>query len=87
VRVTATEAKKHFGSLCAQAKADTAGRAARKHAFESEFGGWIAAQNTHFEAHGIPGAGLRPWWAADRGADRPLSSARVSARDAVLSGI
>jgi hypothetical protein len=89
VRVTATEAKNRFGSLCAQAKreavfvekagqldsvilsaehylalqanAQKAGCAARKHAFESEFGDWIAAQNTHFEAHGIPGADLRPW--------------------------
>jgi prevent-host-death family protein len=89
MRVTATEAKNRFGSICAQAKRepvfvekagqldtvilsaehylalqsthDTAGRAARKQAFESEFGDWIAAQNARFEAHGIPGADLRPW--------------------------
>lgn len=89
MRVTATEAKNRFGSLCAQAKrapvfvekagqldtvilsaehyhalqanSDKAGLAARKKAFEAEFGDWIAAQNAHFEAHGIPGADLRPW--------------------------
>jgi hypothetical protein len=37
------------------------GLAARKKAFEAEFGEWIAAQNARFEAHGIPGADLRPW--------------------------
>jgi hypothetical protein len=36
-------------------------RAARKKAFEAEFGDWIAAQKARFEAHGIPGAELRPW--------------------------
>jgi PHD/YefM family antitoxin component YafN of YafNO toxin-antitoxin module len=89
MRVTATEAKNRFGSLCAQAKrapvcVEKAGqidtvtlsveqyqalqarhskdnRAARKKAFEAEFGEWIAGQNAHFEAHGIPGADLRPW--------------------------
>lgn len=89
MRVTATEAKNRFGSLCAlakrapvfvekagridtvivsaehyralQANHDKAGRAARKKAFEAEFGNWIAAQNARFEAHGIPGADLRPW--------------------------
>jgi PHD/YefM family antitoxin component YafN of YafNO toxin-antitoxin module len=89
MRVTATEAKNRFGSLCAQAKRepvfvekagqldtvilsadqylalkvnhDAAHRAERKKAFEAEFGDWIAAQNAHFEAHGIPGADLRPW--------------------------
>lgn len=89
MRVTATEAKNRFGSLCAQAKRepvfveragqldtvilsaqhyqalqanqDKASRAARKKAFEAEFGDWLAAQNAHFEAHGIPGADLRPW--------------------------
>jgi hypothetical protein len=40
---------------------DTAGRAARKKAFEAEYGDWIAAQNARFETHGIPGADLRPW--------------------------
>lgn len=89
MRVTATEAKNRFGSLCALAKRapvfvekagqidtvilsaahyealrsseDKAGRAARKKAFEAEFGDWIAAQNARVEAHGIPGADLRPW--------------------------
>ncbi len=89
MRVTATEAKNRFGSLCARAKSepvfvekagridtvilsaeqyqalqsphDKAHRAARKKAFEAEFGDWIAAQNALFEAHGIPGADLRPW--------------------------
>jgi prevent-host-death family protein len=89
MRVTATEAKNRFGSLCAQAKRepvfvekagrldtvilsaehyqalkanhDRAGRAARRKAFEAEFGEWIAAENARFEAHGIPGADLRPW--------------------------
>ncbi len=89
MRVTATEAKSRFGSLCAQAKrepvfvekagwVDTvvlsaeqyqalqagqgrASLAARKKAFEAEFGDWIAAQNARVEAHGVPGADLRPW--------------------------
>lgn len=89
MRVTATEAKNRFGSLCAQAKRgpvfvekagqldtvilsaeeyqalqdnhDKARRAARKRTFESEFGGWITAQNARIETHGIPGADLRPW--------------------------
>ena len=89
MRVSATEAKNRFGSLCAQAKrapvfvekagqVDTvilsaaqyqallaqqgqADRAARKQAFEAEFGDWIAAQNARVEAQGIPGADLRPW--------------------------
>jgi hypothetical protein len=89
MRVSATEAKNRFGSLCAQAKRapvfvekagqldtvilsaeqyealraghGTADRAARKKAFEAEFGDWIAAQNARFEAHGIPGSDLRPW--------------------------
>jgi len=89
MRVTATEAKNRFGSLCAQAKRepvfveragqvdtvilsaehfqalqtqhDKAHRAARKKAFESEFGDWIAAENARVERHGIPGADLRPW--------------------------
>ena len=89
MRVTATEAKNRFGSLCAQAKRepvfvekagridtvilsaeqyealrtdhDKASRTARKKAFEAEFADWIAAQNARFEAHGIPGADLRPW--------------------------
>ena len=89
MRVTATEAKNRFGSLCAQAKREPVfvekagqldtvilsaehyqalqasqgkgGRAARKKAFEAEFRDWIAAQNARFEAHGIPGADMRPW--------------------------
>lgn len=89
VRVTATEAKNRFGSLCAQAKRepvfvekagqvdtvilsveqyqallakhDKASRAARKKAFEAEFGDWIAAENARVEEHGIPGSELRPW--------------------------
>lgn len=89
MRVTATEAKNRFGSLCAQAKRepvfvlkagqldtvilsaeqyqalqvrqDKVTRAARKKAFEAEFGDWIAAQNARLEAHGVPGADLRPW--------------------------
>lgn len=89
MRVTATEAKNRFGSLCAQAKRgpvfvekggqldtvilsaeqyqalkashDKASQAARKKAFEAEYGDWIAAQNARFEKHGIPGADLRPW--------------------------
>lgn len=40
---------------------DKASRAARKKAFETEFGDWIAAQNAWVEEHGIPGADLRPW--------------------------
>jgi hypothetical protein len=36
-------------------------RAARKKAFEVDFGDWIADQNARLEAHGIPGADLRPW--------------------------
>lgn len=89
MRVTATEAKNRFGSLCAQAKRepvfvekagqldsvilsaeqcqalkagqDKVSRAARKQAFEAEFGDWIAAENARVEAQGIPGANLRPW--------------------------
>ena len=89
MRVTATEAKNRFGSLCAQAKRgpvfvekagqldtvilsaeqylalqshqDKAGRAARRKAFEAEYADWIADQNARVEAHGIPGADLRPW--------------------------
>ena len=89
MRVTATEAKNRFGSLCAIAKRepvfvekagqldsvilsaehyqalqnsqDRASLAARKKAFQAEFGDWIAEQNTRFETHGIPGADLRPW--------------------------
>lgn len=89
MRVTATEAKNRFGSLCAQAKREPvfvekagqidtvilsveqfqalqaqhsqASLVARKKAFEAEFGDWIASQAAQFEAHGIPGADLRPW--------------------------
>lgn len=89
MRVTATDAKNRFGSLCAQAKRgpvfvekagilDTVllsaqqyqdlvgagnepGPEARRRAFETEFGDWIAAENARIESHGIPGADLRPW--------------------------
>lgn len=89
MRVTATEAKNRFGSLCAQAKREPvfvekaghidtvilsveqyqalvtsrekSSRAARKKAFEAEFGEWIAAENARVETHGIPGADMRPW--------------------------
>ena len=89
MRVTATEAKNRFGSLCALAKRepvfvekagqldtvilsaeqylalkanqDKASIAARKKAFEAEYGDWIAVQNALFDTHGIPGADLRPW--------------------------
>ena len=89
MRVSATEAKNRFGSLCAQAKRgpvfvekagridtvilsaeqyealrsehDKASRAARRKAFEAEYGDWVADQNARFETHGIPGADLRPW--------------------------
>ncbi len=37
---------------------DKASRAARKKAFEAEFGDWIAAQNARVDTHGIPGADL-----------------------------
>jgi len=42
------------------ARQDRASRVARRTAFEAEFADWIAAQNARFEAHGIPGADLRP---------------------------
>lgn len=44
-----------------QARHDKVSHAARKKVFETEFGDWIAAQNAHVEAHGVPGADLRPW--------------------------
>lgn len=44
-----------------QAGREKSTRAARKKAFEAEFGDWIDAQNARFEATGIPGADLRPW--------------------------
>jgi hypothetical protein len=49
----------HYQAL--QTNQDKASRAARKKSFEAEFGDWIAAQNSRFETHGIPGADLRPW--------------------------
>lgn len=89
MRITATDAKNRFGSVCVQAKREPvfveksgqidtvilsvehyqalqvdqgkAARASRRKAFEAEFAGWIAAQNEWVEAHGIPGAELRPW--------------------------
>ena len=88
-RITATEAKNRFGSVCARAKRgpvfvekaglvdtvilsidhyqalqaakDKTSRAARKKAFEAEFGDWIAAQNEWVEENDIPGADLLPW--------------------------
>jgi len=44
-----------------QARHDRARRAARKKAFESEFGDWIAAENARVERQAIPGEDLRPW--------------------------
>ncbi len=35
--------------------------AARRKAFEAEFGGWIAEQNARVDSQGVPGADLRPW--------------------------
>jgi PHD/YefM family antitoxin component YafN of YafNO toxin-antitoxin module len=89
MRVTATEAKNRFGSICALAKRepvfvekaghidsvilsadhyqalrqnpDIPSLAARRQAFEAEFGDWITAQNAWVEAHSVPGAELRPW--------------------------
>lgn len=49
----------HYQALLAHH--DKAGRAARKKAFETEFGDWIAMQNARVEADGIPGDDLRPW--------------------------
>ena len=44
-----------------QANQNTTRLTARKKKFETEFGDWIAAQNTWVEKQGIPGADLRPW--------------------------
>lgn len=49
----------HYQAL--QAHHDKTSRDERKRAFEAEFGDWIAEQNARVEAHGIPGADLRPW--------------------------
>lgn len=49
----------HFQEL--QAVKAKSSSAARKKAFEAEFGDWIAAQNEWVEEHGVPGADLRPW--------------------------
>lgn len=49
----------HYQALLAQH--DKATRAARKKAFQAEFGDWIAAENARVEQHGIPGSDLRPW--------------------------
>ena len=49
----------HFMAL--QASSGKTTRAARKKAFEAEFGDWIEAQNARFETLGIPGEDLRPW--------------------------
>ena len=40
---------------------DPVGRVARQQAFEAEYRDWIASENARVEAHGIPGADLRPW--------------------------
>ena len=47
--------------LALKANQDKASIAARKKAFEAEYGDWIAVQNARFETRGIPGADLRPW--------------------------
>jgi hypothetical protein len=44
-----------------QANPNTTRLTAGKKKFETEFGDWIAAQNTWVEKQGIPGADLRPW--------------------------
>ena len=44
-----------------QANQNTDSLSTRKQQFESEFTEWITAQNAWIEAHGIPGADLRPW--------------------------
>ncbi len=49
----------HYHAL--QASHDQGSRTARKKRVEAEFSDWITAQNASFEAHGIPGADLRPW--------------------------
>lgn len=49
----------HYQAL--QAHQNQGQLAARKAAFEAEFGEWITAQNTLVEASGIPGSDLRPW--------------------------
>lgn len=49
----------HYQALRAtQAKSTLA---ARKAAFEAEFGEWLEAQSALVDAIGIPGADLRPW--------------------------
>ncbi|MEW6560220.1 MAG: type II toxin-antitoxin system prevent-host-death family antitoxin [Pseudomonadota bacterium] len=49
----------HYQALQTAHKRSTL--AARKAAFETEFGDWIQAQNALVESAGIPGADLRPW--------------------------
>lgn len=49
----------HYQAL--QVNHDKIHRADRKKRFDAEFRDWIADQNARFEAHGIPGADLRPW--------------------------
>jgi PHD/YefM family antitoxin component YafN of YafNO toxin-antitoxin module len=44
-----------------QANQNSTSLAARQQQFETEFGDWIAAQNTWVEKQGIPGADMRPW--------------------------
>ena len=89
MKITATEAKSRFGSICAlgkrepvfvekvgqidtvmlstdhcrdsQTNQNSTRLAARKKKFESEFGEWIATQNSWVEKNDIPGVDLRPW--------------------------
>jgi prevent-host-death family protein len=47
--------------LALQSGMGKADPAARKKAFEAEFGDWLADQNARVDTLGIPGADLRPW--------------------------
>jgi prevent-host-death family protein len=47
--------------LALREQQDKVSRALRKKKFQSEFGGWIKAENEAFELRGIPGSDLRPW--------------------------
>lgn len=44
-----------------QANQNTDSLATRKQQFESEFAQWITDQNAWVDAHGVPGADMRPW--------------------------
>ena len=59
VQQLASLSTQQWGAL--QANQNSTSLAARKKKFETEFGDWIAAQNTWVEKQGIPGADLRPW--------------------------